>query len=65
MDKFMSLTQLAMTAVVLLCVIVLGIAHIINGTIGFVGALVVAGFAYLILVAVYHSWKEFKNAEQE
>ena len=48
MDKFMSLSQLAMSIFMLLGTIAWGITHTIMGTIGLMGILVVLFFAYLM-----------------
>ena len=61
MDKIMSLIQLVMAVFMLICLIIWGIAHLIKGTIGFIGFLVVCGFAYLIWAMIRQLWKEYKE----
>lgn len=65
MDKFMSLTQLAMSIVMLLLTIVWGVAHIIMGTIGLMGILVVLFFAYLMWTLVRLSWAEYQQEKNK
>ena len=57
----MSLIQLVMAVFMLICLIIWGIAHLVMGTIGFVGFLVVCGFASLICAMVRQLWKEYKE----
>ena len=64
LDRIMSLMQLAMSVFMLLSLIVWGIGHLIMGTIGLFGLLVVGCFAYLIGTIVRLSWVEYRN-EQE
>ena len=61
MDKIMSLIQVVMAVFMLICLIIWGIAHLIMGTIGFIGFLVVCGFAYLIWAMIRQLWKEYKE----
>ena len=61
MDKIMSLIQLVMAVFMLICLIIWGIAHLIMGTIGFIGFLEVCAVAQLIWVMVRQLWKEYKE----
>ena len=65
MDKFMSLTQLAMSIFTFLGTIVWGIMHLIMGTIGLLGCLVVLLFALLMWVLVCESWREYKEEKNK
>lgn len=65
MDKFMSLTQLGMSIIMLLCTITWGIAHLIKGTIGLVGILVVLFFAFLMWILVRESWREYQQEKNK
>lgn len=65
MDKLFSLTQLAMSIFMLLCTIVLGIAHLIKGTIGLFGILVVLLFAYLMWRLVRLFWVEYQQEKDK
>lgn len=57
----MSLIQVVMAVFMLICLIIGGIAHLVMGTIGFVGFLVVCGFGLLIWAMVRQLWKEYKE----
>lgn len=61
MDKFMSLTQFAMSVFMFLGTIVWGIAHLVKGTIGLFGFLVVLLFALLMWVLVRESYREYQQ----
>ena len=61
MDSIVSLILLALYAIMLLCAITLGIAHLIMGYIGIVGILVVFFLAYGILFLLISQWKEYKQ----
>ncbi|MBQ8270927.1 MAG: hypothetical protein IJZ22_06980 [Bacteroidaceae bacterium] len=61
MDKIMSLIQLVMAVFMLICLIIWGIAHLIMGTIGIIGFLVVCAVAQLIWVMVRQLYKEYKE----
>ena len=65
MDKFMSLTQLAMSVVMFLCIIVWGIAHLIMGTISLFGFLAVLFFALLGYVLVCESYREYQQEKNK
>lgn len=65
MDKFMSLTQLAMSIFMLLGTIVWGIALLIKGTIGLFGYLVVLFFAYLMYILVCEAWREYQQEKNK
>lgn len=65
MDKLFSLTQLAMSIFMLLCTIVLGIAHLIKCTIGLFGFCVVLLFVYLIWILVRESYREYKEEKNK
>lgn len=65
MDKLFSLTQLAMSIFMLLCTIVLGIAHLIKVTIGLFGFCVVLLFVYLIWILVRESYREYKEEKNK
>lgn len=65
MDKFMSLSQLAMSIFMLIGTIVWGIAHLIIGTIGLFGCLVVLFFAFLMWVLVCESWREYQQEKNK
>lgn len=65
MDKFMSLTQLVMSVVMFLCIIVWGIAHLIMGTINLFGFLVVLSAAFLIWVLVCESYREYQQEKKQ
>lgn len=65
MDKLFSLTQLAMSIFMLLCTIVLGIAHLIKGTIGLFGILVVLFIAYLMYIIVCEAWREYQEEKNK
>lgn len=57
----MSLIQLMMAVFMLICLIIWGIAHLIMGTIGIIGFLVVCAVAQLIWVMVRQLYKEYKE----
>ena len=65
MDKFMSLTQFAMSVFMFLGTIVWGIAHLIKGTIGLFGFLVVLLFALLMWVLVCESYSEYQQEKNK
>lgn len=65
MDKFMSLSQLAMSIFMLIGTIVWGIAHLIKGTIGLFGLLVVLLFALLMWVLVRESYREYQQEKNK
>lgn len=65
MDKFMSLTQFAMSVFMFLGTIVWGIAHLIKGTIGLFGCLIVLFFAYLMYILVCVSWREYQQEKSK
>lgn len=65
MDRLFSLTQLAMSIVMLLSTIVWGIAHLIKGTIGLFGIFVVLFFAYLMWTLVRISWVEYQQEKNK
>lgn len=65
MDKFMSLSQLAMSIFMLIGTIVWGIAHLIKGTIGLFGFCVVMVFVYLMFVLVRESYREYKEEKNK
>lgn len=65
MDKLFSLTQLAMSIVMLLLVIVWGVAHLIKGTIGLFGIFVVLLFACLMWVLVRTAWVEYQQEKNK
>lgn len=61
MDNFMNITQLVMTAIMLLCVIVSGIAHIVMGHLSLIGILVVALFVFLTWQMCKIAWTEYQQ----
>ena len=61
MDKIMSLIQLVLAVLMLICLFIWGIGHLIMGTIGLFGFVVVCGFASLIWAMVRQLWKEYKE----
>lgn len=61
MDNFMNITQLVMTGIMLLCVIVSGIAHIVMGNLSLIGILVLALFAYLVWQMCKIAWTEYQQ----
>lgn len=65
MDKFMSLTQFAMSVFMFIGTIVWGIAHLIKGTIGLFGLLVVLLFALLMWVLVCESYREYQQVKNK
>lgn len=65
MDRLFSLTQLAMSIVMLLLTIVWGVAHTIMGTIGLFGIFVVLFFAYLMWTLVRISWVEYQQEKNK
>ncbi len=65
MEKFMSLAQLAMSIFMFLITIVWGIAHLIKGTIGLIGLLVVLLFALLMWVLVCGSYREYQQEKNK
>lgn len=65
MDKLFSLTQLAMSIFMFLGTIVWGIMHLIMGTIGLFGCLVVLLFALLMWVLVCESWREYQQEKNK
>lgn len=65
MDKFMSLSQLVMAILMLVMTIVWGIAHLIKGTIGFFGCLMVLFFAYLIWQMCKVAWVEYQQEKNK
>lgn len=65
MDKFMSLTQFAMSVFMFIGTIVWGIAHLIKGTIGLFGLLVVLLFALLMWVLVCESYREYQQEKNK
>ncbi|MBQ8270827.1 MAG: hypothetical protein IJZ22_06465 [Bacteroidaceae bacterium] len=65
MDKFMSLSQLAMSVFMFLGTITWGIAHLIKGTIGLFGFCVVLLFVYLIWILVRESYREYQQEKNK
>lgn len=65
MDKFMSLSQLAMSVFMFLGTITWGIAHLIKGTIGLFGFFVVLFFAYLMYILVCESYREYQQEKNK
>ena len=65
MDKFMSLSQLAMAILMLVITIAWGIAHLIMGTMGLFGFFVVLFFAYLIWALVRISYQEYQEEKNK
>ena len=65
MDKFMSLSQFAMSVFMFLGTIVWGIALLIKGTIGLFGLLVVLLFALLMWVLVRESYREYQQEKNK
>ena len=65
MDKFMSLSQLAMSIFMFLGTITWGIAHLIKGTIGLFGFCVVMVFVYLMFVLVRESYREYQQEKNK
>ena len=65
LDRIMSLMQLVMSVFMLLSLIVWGIGHLIMGTIGLFGLLVVGFFTYLIWTIVRVSWTEYKQEKNK
>ena len=65
MDKFMSLSQLAMSIFMLIGTIVWGIAHLIMGTIGLFGFCVVVLLVYLIWILVRESYREYQEEKNK
>lgn len=61
MDKFMSLTQLVMSVFMFLGTITWGIAHLIKGTIGLFGLLVVVLLACIVWRICKIAWVEFSK----
>ena len=61
MDSIVSLILVALYAIMFLCTITLGIAHLIMGYIGIIGLLVVFFLAYGILFLLISQWKEYKQ----
>lgn len=61
MDKFMSLGQLVMSIIMLLCVVAYGIGNAIKGTIGLIGILAVLFIAYFVWTMVRLAWAEYKQ----
>jgi uncharacterized membrane protein YoaK (UPF0700 family) len=61
MDNFMNITQLVMTVIMLLCVIVSGIAHIVMGHLSLIGILVVALFVFLTWQMCKIAWAEYQQ----
>ncbi len=52
----MSLSLLVMAAIMFACIVAWGIAHLLEGTISFIGFCVVMFFAYLVYHLVRLSW---------
>ena len=65
MDKIMSLIQLVMAVFMLISIIIWGIAHLIMGTISFLGFLVVCAFAHLVMIIVRQLWKEYQEEKNK
>lgn len=65
LDRIMSLMQLVMSVFMLLSLIVWGIGHLIMGTIGLFGLLVVGFFTYLIWTIVRVSWTEYQQEKNK
>lgn len=61
MDNFMNITQLVMTVIMLLCVIVSGITHIVMGHLSLIGILVVALFVFLTWQMCKIVWAEYQQ----
>lgn len=59
MDSLMNLLQAFLYAVLLICVITLGVSHFILGYIGFFGFCVALFLAYLVWTLILSSWKEY------
>ncbi len=65
LDRIMSLMQLVMSVFMLLSLIVWGIGHLIMGTIGIFGLLIVGCLAYLIWTIVRVSWTEYQQEKNK
>ena len=65
MDKFMGLSQLAMSIFMLIGTIVCGIAHLIKGTIGLFGFCVVLLFVYLMWILVREAYREYQQEKNK
>lgn len=62
MNKFVNISQLILSCIMLFAVVVSIVAHIILGNIAsFIGYLVSAVFIFLIWKLVRISWMEFQN----
>ena len=61
MEKFMILTLLSMSVFMFISTIVWGIAHLIMGTIGFVGTFMVLFFAFMTWLLMKGFWCEYQQ----
>lgn len=65
MDSLILLVQLGLYAFLFLCIGIWGIAHLIKGTIGLFGLLVVLLFALLMWVLVCESYREYQQEKNK
>ena len=61
----MNLLQVFLYAVLLICVITLGVSHFILGYIGFFGFCVVLLFVYLMWILVRESYREYQEEKNK
>lgn len=65
MDKYIAITQMVMIGIILVGIIVMGISQFAAGHIGLLGFLVAIAMAYLFVIGLYHSYKEYKECKDE
>lgn len=65
MDKNIALIQIIMMSIIVLGIIIMGISQFVAGHIGFLGFLVAIAMAYLFVIGLYQSYKEYEDAKNE
>lgn len=65
MDKNIALIQMIMMSIILLGIIIMGITQLVAGHIGLLGFLVAIAMAYLFVIGLYQSYKEYKECKDE
>lgn len=61
LENITNITQLVLTGIMLLCVVVSGIAHLVMGNLSLIGILVVALFVFLTWQMCKIAWTEYQQ----
>lgn len=65
MDKFMGISQIVMAAIMLACVIVLGIANAVRGAMSLSGLLILGFIAFVIWQICRSLWFEYQEEKDK